>query len=58
MSTDEYLKNLKWPLYDDRRKQYLEIGSELTVKTNGIFLERMQLWDRLFPIEDMVNTNL
>ncbi|XP_073818499.1 juvenile hormone esterase-like [Musca autumnalis] len=56
--TDEYLKNLKWPLYDNRNKQFLEIGNDLNVRTNGIFLERMQLWDRLFPIEDMINKNL
>uniref|UniRef100_A0A1I8P7C1 Carboxylic ester hydrolase n=1 Tax=Stomoxys calcitrans TaxID=35570 RepID=A0A1I8P7C1_STOCA len=55
---DEYLKNLKWPLYNDRKKPYLQIGNELTVKQNGIFLERMKLWDRLFPIEDMINRNL
>ncbi|XP_075162506.1 carboxylic ester hydrolase-like [Haematobia irritans] len=55
---DEYLKNIKWPLYNDRKKQYLQIGYELDVRQNGIFLERMQLWDRLFPLEDMVNKNL
>ncbi|XP_073818496.1 juvenile hormone esterase-like [Musca autumnalis] len=56
--SDDYLKNLKWPLYDQSKKQYLEIGNNLNVKTNGIFPQRMQLWDRLFPLQDMINRNL
>ncbi|XP_013110450.2 carboxylic ester hydrolase [Stomoxys calcitrans] len=56
--SDEYLKNLRWPLYDQRRKQYLEIGNDLTIKANGIYPERMQLWDNLFPIQEMINNSL
>lgn len=56
--SDEHLRNLKWPLYDDKMKSYLEIGDELNVKLHGIFPERLQLWDRLFPIEDMLSRNL
>ncbi|XP_075162602.1 juvenile hormone esterase-like [Haematobia irritans] len=56
--SDEYLKNLQWPLYDQKMKQYLEIGLDMNVKSNGIFSDRMQLWDNLFPIQNMINRNL
>lgn len=57
-STDEYLKSMKWPLYNQTKRQYLEIGNDLNVKSNGIYTERMQLWDRLFPLQDMINPKL
>lgn len=51
---DQYLKNIHWPTYDLSKKQYLEIGNDLKIKSNGIYPERMELWDRLFPVEDML----
>lgn len=51
--TDQFLKNIHWPIYDLSKKQYLEIGNDLKIKSNGIYPERMELWDRLFPVEDM-----
>ncbi|KAM7359456.1 uncharacterized protein ACRADG_012798 [Cochliomyia hominivorax] len=55
-ASDDYLKCVKWPLYSESKKEYLEIGENLDVKSNGIFQERFQLWDRLFPIPEMLNT--
>ncbi|KAM7359455.1 uncharacterized protein ACRADG_012788 [Cochliomyia hominivorax] len=54
---DDYLKVINWPLYTDNRKEYLEIGEHLKIKSNGIFPERFQVWDQLFPISDMLNSN-
>ncbi|XP_075162677.1 juvenile hormone esterase-like [Haematobia irritans] len=54
-SSDEYISSLKWPLYDDKNKQYLEIGRGLNVKMGDIYPERMQLWDRTFPVSDVIN---
>ncbi|XP_001359929.3 venom carboxylesterase-6 [Drosophila pseudoobscura] len=48
--TDEYLKDLQWPLYNDKDKSYLEIDTQLTAKTGGFNLERYQIWDELFPL--------
>ncbi|XP_065371729.1 juvenile hormone esterase-like [Calliphora vicina] len=56
-ASDNYLKEVEWPLYSQDKKQYLEIGQNLNVKFNGIFQERFQLWDRLFPITEMLNSN-
>lgn len=56
-ASDEYLKVVNWPLYSEDKKNYLEIGQNLNVKMNGIYPERFQLWDRLFPIKEMLNAN-
>ncbi|BFF90237.1 venom carboxylesterase-6 [Drosophila madeirensis] len=48
--TDEYLKDLHWPRYNCKDKNYLEIGTQLTAKTGGFHLERYQVWDELFPL--------
>ncbi|XP_023300386.2 juvenile hormone esterase-like [Lucilia cuprina] len=56
-ASDEYLKAVKWPLYSEEKKQYLDIGQNLNVKSNGIFPERFQLWNRLFPINEMLVSN-
>ncbi|XP_022209986.2 juvenile hormone esterase [Drosophila obscura] len=47
---DEYLKDLHWPLYNDREKSYLEIDAQLTAKAGGFNLERYHIWDELFPM--------
>lgn len=57
-SSDQYLKVIKWPLYSEDKQDYLEIGEGLNVKSNGIYAERFQLWDRLFPINEMLNSNI
>ncbi|XP_023158747.1 venom carboxylesterase-6 [Ceratitis capitata] len=49
-ATDEYLKNLKWPVYNNEKKPYLVIGKDLDVKEGGVFTERFQVWDELFPV--------
>ncbi|XP_065371731.1 juvenile hormone esterase-like [Calliphora vicina] len=54
-ASDDYLKEVIWPLYSEDKKQYLEIGQSLNVKSNANLLERSQLWDRLFPISEMLN---
>jgi len=48
--SDEYLKDLNWPLYNSQDKAYLEIGTNLTAKTGGFFLDRYHIWDELFPL--------
>ncbi|XP_037731920.1 venom carboxylesterase-6 [Drosophila subpulchrella] len=48
--SDEYLKDLNWPLYNSQDKAYLEIGTNLTAKTGGFFQDRYHIWDELFPL--------
>ncbi|XP_065371728.1 juvenile hormone esterase-like [Calliphora vicina] len=55
-ASDDYLKAVEWPLYSEDKKQYLEIGQHLNVKSNGIFQKRFQFWDELFPISEMLNS--
>ncbi|KAM7362757.1 juvenile hormone esterase-like [Cochliomyia hominivorax] len=57
-ASDTYLKSIKWPLYTEDKKQYLEIGQNLSVKSNGVFSERFHFWDRLFPLSDMFKSNV
>ncbi|XP_073818495.1 juvenile hormone esterase-like [Musca autumnalis] len=53
--SDEYLKDLQWPLYRPNNKEYLEMGNnEVIVKTNDIFSERMTFWDTIFPLQEVV----
>lgn len=49
-SKDGYLKDFEWPMYTDSKKEYLEIGENLTKIKGGIFVDRFQLWDSLFPL--------
>ncbi|XP_054081120.1 juvenile hormone esterase [Zeugodacus cucurbitae] len=49
-ATDEYLKDIKWPAYTNDKKPYLVIGNDLDVKEGGIFSQRFQIWDELFPV--------
>lgn len=53
--SDEYLKAVNWPLYSDDKKYYLEIGQNLNVKLNDRIRERIQAWDNLFSISQMLN---
>lgn len=48
---DECLKNLKWDLYTPGQKEYLEIGDDLKMKTGGIYTDRFEVWEKLFPID-------
>lgn len=54
---DSYLKTVKWPLYTEDKKHYLEIGKNMIVKSNGIYPERFKLWDLHFPIPEMLYAN-
>ncbi|KAH8292127.1 hypothetical protein KR054_006004 [Drosophila jambulina] len=47
---DEYLKELNWIRYTAENQAYLEIGTELTAKTGGFYLDRYRIWDELFPL--------
>ncbi|XP_054733622.1 juvenile hormone esterase [Anastrepha obliqua] len=47
---DAYLKDLHWPPYNGNTKPYLNIGAKLAVSSGGIFPERFQNWDKLFPV--------
>ncbi|KAM8704478.1 hypothetical protein ACLKA7_008999 [Drosophila subpalustris] len=49
-AADEYLSDLKWPRYNSKNPEYLEIDENLTVKNGNINEERYKIWDRLFPI--------
>ncbi|KAH8313271.1 hypothetical protein KR067_003474 [Drosophila pandora] len=51
-SSDEYLKDLNWPLYNSKDKAYLEIGDKLSPKTGGFHQERFRIWDELFPLSN------
>lgn len=46
---DPNFANVTWNKYTKKDKEYLEIGNDLVVKT-GLNAERMDLWDKLFPI--------
>uniref|UniRef100_A0A1A9WY03 Carboxylic ester hydrolase n=1 Tax=Glossina brevipalpis TaxID=37001 RepID=A0A1A9WY03_9MUSC len=50
-SKDAHLKNIQWPIYTDTKKEYLEIGDNLIKKSGGVFIDRFQLWDSLFPLK-------
>ncbi|KAM7360156.1 carboxylic ester hydrolase-like [Cochliomyia hominivorax] len=54
---DDYIKSAKWPLYSEDKKEYLEIGQDFKVKSNGFYEERFQFWNKLFPINEMLNSN-
>ncbi|XP_062124846.1 juvenile hormone esterase-like [Drosophila sulfurigaster albostrigata] len=49
-STDKYLCDLNWPLYNTENPKYLEIDEEMTIKTGNINEQRYKFWDKLFPI--------
>ncbi|XP_011208510.2 bile salt-activated lipase [Bactrocera dorsalis] len=49
-ATDEYLKDIKWPPYTEDKKSYLVIGKDLNIGEGGIFTQRFQIWDELFPV--------
>uniref|UniRef100_A0A034WHL8 Carboxylic ester hydrolase n=1 Tax=Bactrocera dorsalis TaxID=27457 RepID=A0A034WHL8_BACDO len=49
-ATDEYLKDIKWPPYTEDKKSYLVIGKDLNIEEGGIFTQRFQIWDELFPV--------
>ncbi|XP_039948695.1 bile salt-activated lipase [Bactrocera tryoni] len=49
-ATDEYLKDIKWPPYTEDKKSYLVIGKDLDIGEGGIFTQRFQIWDELFPV--------
>ncbi|KAI9580364.1 hypothetical protein GQX74_010774 [Glossina fuscipes] len=48
---DVYLKDIDWCLYTEKDKKYLEIGDELQLKSGGIYTDRLQLWNSLFPLK-------
>ncbi|XP_055917775.1 venom carboxylesterase-6-like [Eupeodes corollae] len=47
---DDYLKNMNWKPLDLKKENFLEIGDELVMKER-LFLERFDIWKRLFPLE-------
>ncbi|ALC45678.1 CG4757 [Drosophila busckii] len=49
-STDEYLRELSWPLHTASKPSYLQIDENLTSKSGHINAERYQIWDELFPL--------
>ncbi|KAK2575832.1 hypothetical protein KPH14_007207 [Odynerus spinipes] len=46
---DENFKNVVWERYAKEKDNYLDINLQPTMK-QGVFPERMQFWDRLFPL--------
>lgn len=47
---DDYLKNVDWKPLDLKKENFLEIGEEL-VMNERLFLERFDIWKRLYPLE-------
>ncbi|XP_051164874.1 uncharacterized protein LOC127283823 [Leptopilina boulardi] len=43
-------ENVTWQRFTPSNKCYLDIGSELIMKNGNIYPDRMQLWDKLFPL--------
>ncbi|XP_063220824.1 esterase E4-like [Bacillus rossius redtenbacheri] len=43
------LGNVTWPTFNERSLNYLDIGSQLVVK-QGLYQDRFNTWDRLFPL--------
>ncbi|XP_032456548.1 uncharacterized protein LOC100116956 [Nasonia vitripennis] len=52
---DRNFANVSWERYSAKEKKYLEIGSELVLKA-GLNAERMELWDKLFPVPLLLPT--
>lgn len=46
---NDKLKNVKWTTYVPSQTNFLDINLHPTMK-NSFFPERMQLWERLFPL--------
>lgn len=46
----DLFKNVTWNEFTSENKRYLEISNELTMKDGVINPERMNLWDKLFPL--------
>nr|AHJ81335.1 carboxylesterase [Locusta migratoria] len=44
------LLNVEWTPLDLSKPAYLEIGSDLSMRQGLYYQERMQLWDKLFPL--------
>ncbi|XP_015597183.1 esterase E4 [Cephus cinctus] len=49
-TNNEDFKNVKWPIYTDKTKEYLDIGDNL-VTDCGLYRNRMSFWDNLFPLK-------
>lgn len=45
-NSDEYLKDMTWPVHDSIDEFYLDIGTHFTEK-HGLALERYAIWDKL-----------
>uniref|UniRef100_T1P862 Carboxylic ester hydrolase n=1 Tax=Musca domestica TaxID=7370 RepID=T1P862_MUSDO len=52
--SDDYLKNIQWPLHSSNNMEYLQIDEDVNVKMNGIFSDRMKFWETLFPLQEVV----
>lgn len=48
-------ENVIWQQFIPSNKCYLNIGNELIMKNGNIYPERMQLWDKLFPLPSLSN---
>lgn len=45
--------NVEWIKYNPKKPAYLNIGNELEIKMTGINSERMNEWDKLFPLKQL-----
>lgn len=46
------IADLDWVSFDETRENYLEIGEQLQMK-NRLFLDRYQIWDSIFPLDEL-----
>ncbi|XP_044018737.1 esterase FE4 [Aphidius gifuensis] len=45
--------NIEWIKYNQKKPAYLNIGNELEIIMTGINTERMNEWDKLFPLKSL-----
>lgn len=50
--------NIEWIKYNQKKPTYLNIGNELEIKMTGINTERMNEWDKLFPLTPLAGSAL
>ena len=50
---NELFKNVTWERFSPEQKRYLEINKEFSMKDGLINTKRMELWDSLFPLDQL-----
>lgn len=49
---NDLFKGVKWDRLTPKNNAYLEINNDLVMKSN-LYADRMNFWERLFPLKDI-----